>query len=238
MKIGGLQKFSLLDYPKELSAIVFTQGCNFRCPYCHNPELVLPNLYGEPLSNEEVLRFLYRRRQKLTAVVVTGGEPTLQEDLLIFLKILKAMHYKVKLDTNGSRPETLKELIEEEVVDYFAMDLKASLDEYPRMCRCDISKDAIEKSMELIRYSGVPYEFRTTVAQELLFEGDLFKIRRMLKPNDRYYLQNCNYTTTLDDLQVLNLPRFNFSANTEYLALKDWAKENNVDIALRGKNQS
>ncbi|MDD3283118.1 MAG: anaerobic ribonucleoside-triphosphate reductase activating protein, partial [Candidatus Cloacimonetes bacterium] len=111
MKIGGFQKFSLLDYPGEMSAIIFTQGCNFRCPYCHNPELVLPQIFSPIINTEKVLRFLYRRRRKLSAVVVTGGEPTLQEDLIAFLKILKAMRFKVKLDTNGAMPDVLAKVL-------------------------------------------------------------------------------------------------------------------------------
>ncbi|MEN6445142.1 MAG: anaerobic ribonucleoside-triphosphate reductase activating protein, partial [Candidatus Cloacimonas sp.] len=145
MKIGGLQKFSLLDYPGELSAIIFTQGCNFRCPYCHNPELVDPIRYSPLLNTERVLRFLYKRHKKLSAVVITGGEPTLQEDLIPFLKLIKAMRYKIKLDTNGSRPEVLQEIIEQNLVDYFAMDIKAPIELYKIITRADLEPGTIEK---------------------------------------------------------------------------------------------
>jgi pyruvate formate lyase activating enzyme len=235
MKIGGLQKFSLLDYPGELSAIVFTQGCNFRCPYCHNPELVLPQIYHPPLNTEKVLRFLYKRRRKLSAVVVTGGEPTLQEDIIPFLKILKAMRFKVKLDTNGALPDVLAKVIYAKAVDYIAMDLKAPLPLYRQLTRSEVNPQNIPRSMELIRLSGVEYEFRTTVAPDILFGDDLYDIRTLLKEGDRYYIQPCRYATTLEDLQAHELPATNMSDNPEYRQLKDWAKHHRVRIAIRGE---
>ncbi|MCB5270373.1 MAG: anaerobic ribonucleoside-triphosphate reductase activating protein [Candidatus Cloacimonetes bacterium] len=234
MKIGGFQKFSLLDYPGELSAIVFTQGCNFRCPYCHNPELVRPELYSPLLNTEKVLRFLYRRRKKLSAVVVTGGEPTLQEDLLPFLKILKAMRYKVKLDTNGAHPDVLAQVIYAGAADYIAMDIKAPLPLYKKLTRSKVRKEDIIRSMELIRLSGLDYEFRTTVAPEILFGDDLFDIHQLLNQGDRYYIQPCHYTTTLDDLKGHELPETDLKQNREYLKLQDWGQKHRVKIELRG----
>lgn len=234
MKIGGFQKFSLLDYPGELSAIVFTQGCNFRCPYCHNPELVRPELYSPLLSTEKVLRFLYRRRKKLSAVVVTGGEPTLQEDLVPFLKLLKAMRYKVKLDTNGASPEVLAQVIYAGAADYIAMDLKAPLPLYQKLTRSKVKKEDIIRSMELIRLSGLDYEFRTTVAPEILFGDDLFDIHQLLYQGDRYYIQPCHYSTTLDDLKGHELPETDLKQNREYQRLQDWAEKHRVKIELRG----
>lgn len=130
MQIGGLQKFSLLDYPGKISAVVFTQGCNFRCPYCHNPELVDPARYQECLPEEEIFSFLETRRGKLEAVTVTGGEPTLQKSLAPFLRRIKDMGFLVKLDTNGSRPDVLEELLRQKLIDYIAMDIKAPLEKY------------------------------------------------------------------------------------------------------------
>ncbi len=234
MKIGGFQKFSLLDYPTELSAIVFTQGCNFRCPYCHNPELVRPEIYSHLLNTEKVLRFLYRRRKKLSAVVVTGGEPTLQEDLLPFLKILKAMRYKVKLDTNGSHPKVLEQVISARAVDYIAMDLKAPLPLYKKLTRSEVKPEDIIRSMELIRRSGLLYEFRTTVAPEILFGEDLFDIHQLLREGDHYYLQPCHYTTTLDDLKPHKLPETDLKQSREFQKLQDWAEKHKVILECRG----
>lgn len=234
MKIGGLQKFSLLDYPKELSAIVFTQGCNFRCPYCHNPELVEPRIYSPLLNTEKVLRFLYKRRKKLSAVVVTGGEPTLQEDLIPFLKILKAMRFKVKLDTNGALPDVLSKVIHAGAVDYIAMDIKAPLILYPSLTQSDVDANAIMRSMELIRLSGIEYEFRTTFAPELLSWRNLAEMQALLQPGDRYYLQECHFSTTLDDLKPHEFGDFKITDHEEYQALLSLAHEHRVAIALRG----
>jgi len=235
MKIGGLQRFSLLDYPGELAAIVFTQGCNFRCPYCHNPELVLPEIYSPLLDTGKVLRFLYRRRKKLGAVVVTGGEPTLQEDLVDFLKILKAMRYKVKLDTNGAFPDMLARAIYTKSVDYIAMDLKAPLPLYRKLTHSKVRKEDIIRSMELIRLSGLDYEFRTTVAREILFGEDLLRIRELLREGDRYYLQACSYSTTLDDLKEHELPKLDLKHSKTFSELKSWADQHRVRLAIRGE---
>lgn len=233
MKIGGLQKFSLLDYPKELSAIIFTQGCNFRCPYCHNPELVEPSIYSPLLDTEKVLHFLYKRRKKLGAVVVTGGEPTLQEDLIPFLKILKAMRFKVKLDTNGSLPNVLSKVLYAKAVDYIAMDLKAPLALYPSLSQSDIDPNWIMRSMEIIRCSGIEYEFRSTFAPELLSWKNLTEMQNLLQPGDRYYLQECQYSTTLEDLQEHEFRDFKLSDQPEYHELVSLAHEHRVAISLR-----
>jgi pyruvate formate lyase activating enzyme len=235
MRIGGLQKFSLLDYPGELSSIIFTQGCNFKCPYCHNPELVVPEIFRQPLDTEKVLRFLYRRRRKITAVVVTGGEPTLQEDLIDFLRLIKAMRFKVKLDTNGSNPEMLSRALYYQAVDYIAMDLKAPNELYQKLTRSKVKIADIMRSMEIIRLSGLPYEFRTTVAEDILFGDDLFRIRDLLKEGDRYYLQPCNYSTTLDDLARHRLKSPNLSSEESFQKFKDWAEQHRVLLQVRGE---
>lgn len=236
MKIGGFQRFSLLDYPGQLAAIVFTQGCNFRCPYCHNPALVIPDLYEPVTDTEWVLRFLYRRRKKLGAVVITGGEPCLQEDLIPFLKLLKAMRYKVKLDTNGSLPELLKTIIDQNLADYFAMDLKAPLHLYKLITRSEIEGSNILQSMQIIRRAGVPYEFRTTFFDMLLSSKDLIAMQDLLKSGDRYIIQECRYGNTLEKLGKPNdqsrlLP--DFSSSEEALSLVDWGRDHSVSISFR-----
>ncbi len=199
MLIGGVQRFSLIDYPGKLSCIVFTQGCNFRCPYCYNRSLVLPEFFEETIEEEEFFSFLSRRKGLLDGVVITGGEPTVQEDLLRFVERVKSMGFLVKLDTNGSYPELLKLLIDRGLLDYIAMDVKAPLKKYTKVVRVDLYPDSIVRSVYLIRNSGVDYEFRTTVVRELLTPEDILKIGRFLKGSRRYALQRFVVTDTLLD---------------------------------------
>jgi pyruvate formate lyase activating enzyme len=198
MKIGGLQKFSLIDYPEKICAIVFTQGCNFRCPYCHNPELADPDLYEECMPEEEILAFLEKRKGKLDAVSITGGEPTLQPDLIDFVQEIKAMGYLAKIDTNGSHPEVLKALIEDDLIDYVAMDVKAPLEKYQKITRSKINSDLIKQSIKLIKKSRIPHEFRTTVVKSQLKENDLIAIAGLVKNARLYVLQKFTATKTMD----------------------------------------
>jgi pyruvate formate lyase activating enzyme len=189
MKIGGLQKFSLIDYPGRISAIVFTQGCNFRCPYCHNPELVDPAQYGSILPEEEIVSFLNKRRGKLDAVTLTGGEPTLQPDIDCFLQEIKRMGYLTKVDTNGSMPDMLERLIHAGLVDYLAMDVKGPLQKYGEIAGTEVQTQNILDSIELIANSGIDHEFRTTVVRSQLDIGDLIAIAGLLKKGRLYVLQ-------------------------------------------------
>jgi pyruvate formate lyase activating enzyme len=189
MKIGGLQRVSLIDYPGKLSAIVFVQGCNFRCPYCHNPELVDPGQFGPEISETEVLSFLEKRRGMLDAVTVTGGEPTIQPDLDIFLKMLKDMEYFVKVDTNGSKPEVLETLIENRLVDYIAMDIKGPLQRYGQIASVPVDTCKIRKSIELITASDIAHEFRTTVVRSQLDLKDLLSVVKSIQKAHLYVLQ-------------------------------------------------
>ncbi len=200
-KIGGIQKSSLLDYPEKISAIVFTQGCNYRCGYCHNPELVGANIEKEmPIQNVSAFfEFLKTRINKLDGVVITGGEPTLQPDLKEFIKQIKTLGFLVKLDTNGTNPEVLKELIDENLLDYIAMDIKAPIDKYSNIVNVKINTDNIKKSIELIMNSNVDYEFRTTVIQNQLSFNDFEKIGQMIKGAKKYYLQKFISSKILDE---------------------------------------
>jgi pyruvate formate lyase activating enzyme len=198
MKIGALQKFSLIEYPGKISAIVFTQGCNFRCPYCYNRELVDPVYYKTLLSENDVFSFLQKRRNKLDAVTITGGEPSLQPDLLIFLQQLKKMNYLVKVDSNGSYPEILEEMLEKDLVDYIALDIKAPLEKYAQITQSEIQPDKIKRSIDSVMSSGVDYEFRTTVVASLLSRRDLVEIARMIPGAKCYALQRFIASKTLD----------------------------------------
>lgn len=198
VKIGGFQKVSLIDYPGKISAIVFTQGCNFRCPYCHNPELVDPDRYGALIAEDEILSFLKKRRGKLDAVTVTGGEPMLQPDLGRFLETVKGMDYFIKVDTNGSFPDVLEGLIRLKLVDYWAMDVKGPLKKYGQITAVKVEKDKILRSIEIIKSSSSRYEFRTTVVQSQLNRQDLISTARLLNQPNLYVLQPFSAQKTLD----------------------------------------
>lgn len=195
MRIGGLTKCSLIDYPGKISAIVFTIGCNFHCPYCHNPELV--DETADEIPESEVLEFLARRKNLLDAVTITGGEPTLHEDLPDFIRKVKALGYLVKIDSNGTNPEMLRELINEKLVDYIAMDIKSPIERYSGTVGRPVNTDAIKESIELLKTSGVGYEFRTTVVETLFSKDDLAAIGNLIRGADTYYLQKFIPTKTL-----------------------------------------
>ena len=191
MVIHGIQKLTLVDYPGHPAAILFTGDCNFRCPFCQNASLVLSSSSEPLIADEEIFSFLTKRKGMLDGVVVTGGEPTLQRDLIPFLGRLKTLGYLVKLDTNGYRPEVLEKAMESGYVDYVAMDIKTSLDEYPVVAgikNLDVSR--IERSVELLKSGAVDYEFRTTVVEPLHHKENFEKIGELLKGCRRYYLQS------------------------------------------------
>jgi pyruvate formate lyase activating enzyme len=190
VRIGGLQKHSLIDFPGRLSAVVFTQGCNFRCPYCHNPELVYPEMYGPLIEEEKVLSLLWKRRRFLDGVVITGGEPLLQPDIESFIERIKEMGYLIKLDTNGSLPERLYQLLRHGLVDYVAMDYKAPSRAYSRVASVEIDTEKIKRSIEYITSSGVDYEIRTTLFRGLRMSSILDMIMELRDMRvEIYYLQ-------------------------------------------------
>lgn len=192
IKIAGLNKLSLLDYPNELSSIVFTSGCNFRCPFCHNKELVFVPENINYYDVDKIYKFLNKRKNVLKAITISGGEPTLQQGLLDFMRKIKSMGYKIKLDTNGYNCDYLENILNSGYIDYVAMDIKNSKDKYAFTCgmennNFDISK--IEKSIELIKQSGIDYEFRTTVVDELHEVEDFYKIAEWIGKVKRYSIQ-------------------------------------------------
>lgn len=190
MQIHGLNKITLLDFPEHVAATIFTGGCNFRCPFCHNSELVLCPEQEPLIAEEEVLDFLKKRKGMLTGVCITGGEPTLQTDLQTFIRRVKELGYLVKLDTNGYRPEVLEELLKEHLVDYVAMDIKSSKERYGALAGVDkIDTSVIDRSVCLLRNGKAPYEFRTTVVRELHCTEDFKKIGEWLAGCRAYYLQ-------------------------------------------------
>lgn len=190
MQIYGLQKLTLLDFPRKTACTIFTGGCNFRCPFCHNGDLVLGNL-PEPINTDELFAFLKKRSGVLDGVCITGGEPLLNPDIDSFIKEIRKLGYLIKLDTNGSNPEYLKNLVEQGLVDYVAMDIKNSKDAYPKTVGIDnFDVSPISESVEFLKNSKTDYEFRTTIVKEFHTEDDIMKIGEWLKDSKKYFLQN------------------------------------------------
>ena len=190
MKISGLEKLTLGDYPGHIACTIFTQGCNFKCGYCHNADLISEQLNG-CLSKEDVMTYLDFRIKLLEGVVISGGEPLLQQGLKELIILIKAKGLKVKLDTNGTNIEMLRELIEERLIDYIAMDIKADADNYSKVIGLDhFDFHQVEKAIELITSSGIDYEFRTTINKEFHDLSMLENICRYIGNEGKYYLQN------------------------------------------------
>ena len=199
MRFGGFQPFSLSDYPGHIAAIAFAQGCNFRCPFCHNGDLLSFDPYEKTLYPErEILNMLRKRQGKLEGLVVTGGEPTLQLDLPRFLKLVKDIGYKIKLDTNGSQPLMLSRLIADRLVDYIAMDIKAPLAKYNRLSGTTVATERIEESIAIIAWSKLPHHFRTTAVTPLLTPADIHAIQQMVPSGSELVIQTFNPENALE----------------------------------------
>ena len=231
MLISGLQKLTLLDYPGTVACTVFTGGCNFRCPFCHNASLVLPErLQGDANGVETVLDFLRKRQGLLEGVAITGGEPLLHSDMDVFLRQVRSLGYRIKLDTNGSFPDRLRQLIEEGLVDRVAMDIKNSPELYARtvgLRALDLS--AIDRSRELLLEGRVAYEFRTTVVKGLHTRESLLEAARWIEGAQEYYLQQ--YRDSGNLIRPEGLAAF---SNEEMHALREAVAEVLPTVQLRG----
>jgi len=209
MLIGGLQKITLIDFPGKIAATVFLSGCSFRCPWCYNPELVLPEKIKDhpKIPEKDFFDFLKDRKNLLEGVCITGGEPTINEDLPDFIKKIKKLDYLVKLDTNGSNPKMLKELIADKLIDYVAMDIKAPREKYNETigmfeqcqpidpnsslnCWSQKILDNVEESVNILKEGNVDFEFRTTIIPTFHKKEDIVKIVRWISPAKKYFLQN------------------------------------------------
>jgi len=201
MLFGGLQKTTLVDYPGKVAATIFTAGCNFCCPYCHNPELVLPELIKKQpkITEKEILGFLKERQKLLEGICITGGEPTIQSDLIDFIKKVKDLGFLIKLDTNGSCPGVLNSLIEGQLIDYVAMDIKAPKEKYNIFVEDEKIIENIDRSVELLKKDKVDYEFRTTLAPNILEEQDILIIADWIKFAPRYFLQRFQNSKVLNE---------------------------------------
>ncbi|MFA7662489.1 MAG: anaerobic ribonucleoside-triphosphate reductase activating protein [Patescibacteria group bacterium] len=211
MKIAGLQKMTLIDYPGKIAATVFTSGCNFRCPFCHNPELVNKTQGVNLISETQLLDFLESRRKYLDAVCFTGGEPLLHEDIIDLLKKVKAMGFLVKIDTNGTNPELLKKIVNEKLADYVAMDIKAPLDwlSYKKTINVD-NKELLDKVKESVKFllsvdDKIDCEFRTTVVPKFLKLKDIEIIAQQIKGAKKYSIQQFINSGKMIDKTLVNV---------------------------------
>lgn len=229
MIIGGFQKFSLLDYPDQISAIVFTQGCNFSCSYCHNKELLEKEPSNLTIDPQEIWDLLNKRWKQIDAVVITGGEPTIQPDLIEFMQKIKALGFLVKLDTNGSNPEVIEEVIRLKLADYIAMDIKAPLEKYQDITNSVIDTEKIKKSINLIMNSGIKYEFRTTILKTLLSKEDILQIKDLAPFARLWFLQK--YIPS-ENLSNNSQDELNYS-NDEFEKLRKIIKNSVLECFIR-----
>ena len=194
MRIGGFNKLTTQDFPGNLACIIFTSGCNFDCDYCYNRDLV--ESIAPEIDQDEIFSYLEERKSMLDGVVISGGEPTIWDDLIPFIKKIREYGFKVKLDTNGYRPEVLKEIIDNKLVDYIAMDIKAIFNEYFKVIKKNIDTDKLLESIELIKKSNIDHEFRTTIIKGMHTIEDLDKMIDLVD-GDPYYLQNFRMEDTV-----------------------------------------
>ena len=227
MKISGLQKLTLLDFPGKMACTVFTYGCNFRCPFCHNATLVTEE-NSDDINEDEFFSFLKKRQGLLDGVCISGGEPTLQKDLAEFIGKIKAMDYAVKLDTNGSQPEVLRKLISQNLLDYVAMDIKNSPAKYSLTCGREVDMVPIKESVSIIKESGIDHEFRTTTVRELHNAEDFAEIAEWIKGDSRYFLQHFEDSGNLigDNLSAFS--------KEEMTAFAEDIRTNLPNVTIRG----
>lgn len=227
MIIDGFNKLTLLDYPKHAACIIFTRGCNFRCVFCQNSPLIENSKQKGLIDEEEVLNYLMKRKNVLDGIVISGGEPTLQKDLVPFIKKVKKMSLKVKLDTNGTNPTIIKELLDNNLVDYIAMDIKDNLSSYEKIINYNTNISLIKQSIKLIKESKIDHEFRTTIIKEY---HNIENIKSLLKDfkNENYYLQNF---VDSENVLVKNLHGF---TNDELKNIEKIIKKDYPNVQVRG----
>lgn len=234
MHIGGFQKNSLIDFPGTIACVVFTSGCNFICPYCHNPDLAVGPVQGAGslYDTDTIFSFLEKRKDQLTGVVITGGEPTLQPDLIEFCQQVRKMGYKIKLDSNGTRPHILETLLDKQLIDYLAMDIKTSLANYPLVVKGNFDVEKIGDSIALIMEKAPAYEFRTTCARPFITKEIMADIALLIKGAQRYVLQKCSRNVQVLDPDFLKEDHHFFSSE-EMQALKVIVEGSVKTIAMR-----
>jgi len=232
--IGGFQKNSLIDFPETIACIIFTQGCNFICPYCHNPDLVagpqkrVGNLYDE----NKIFKFLKKRKGFIEGVVITGGEPTLQNDLLLFCQKIKNLGYKLKIDSNGTRPQVLTTLLKNKLVDFISMDIKTSLENYHLVMPQKLDTLKIEESIRLLMDKAPAYEFRTTCSRPFVSKKIMDDIGKMITGASKYILQKCSRDVNVLDPDFVTTDK-NFFSDKEMLELQKTIEKYVVKSVVR-----
>ncbi|MBS4539116.1 anaerobic ribonucleoside-triphosphate reductase activating protein [Clostridium sp. D2Q-11] len=197
MEICEIEKSSFIDYPGKISTILFIKGCNFRCPYCHNSHIINNN--KNPLDQGLIMSFLNKRKKFIDAVTITGGEPTLYNELYALIKEIKKQGFSIKLDTNGTNPKIIEKLLDNNLVDYIAMDIKTSFKRYGDVTNALVDINKIKESIRIIKNSDIDYEFRTTICKELIDKNDVLEIADYLRGSKRYILQNFRDRDTVLD---------------------------------------
>ncbi len=235
MRIGGFLKTSMIDFPGLVSCVIFTSGCNFVCPYCHNPDLAKgrSSVGNDSYTDEkDIISFLKKRKNLLDGVVISGGEPTLQKDLEAFCFKIKNMGYKIKLDTNGSNPHILEKLFQRKLIDFIAMDIKTSPENYPLLASKKFDESLIRQSIEIITKSSYPYEFRTTCVKPFIDKYIIHGIGKIIQGASSYILQQCS-----KDVDMLNPDFFKtrdaFFSDEEILELKAEVENYVVNCSIR-----
>lgn len=229
MNILGYQKTTLLDYPGHVAATIFTGGCSFRCPFCHNSDLVLCASRMKTISEEEIFSFLKKRKNVLSGICITGGEPTLQSDLADFIEKVRQLGYKIKLDTNGYQPRQLEEILHKKLLDFIAMDIKAGSSNYSKVSGIfDLDIERIKESITMIEESQINYEFRTTVVKELHTRQDFYEIREMIQPYSPYYIQS------FQDSGNIIMPGLSSCDKVTLMEYLSIVQENVQQVSLRG----
>lgn len=231
MLVCGLQKTTLLDYPEHIAATIFTGGCNFKCPFCHNRDLVIQPCQSPSYTHQDIFDFLKKRKNVLDGVCISGGEPTIQPDLINWLEEMKALGLSVKLDTNGYQPDVLSTLYERHLLDYVAMDIKNTPSQYARTIGipdADFDRKRIEASMQLIKAQNVEYEFRSTIVKELHTLDAIVEMAKWIGPCKHYYLQSYR-----SDGNVIN-PIFTSYTAEDFIHFKESLQPILPTVALRG----
>ncbi len=227
MKISGFQKLTLLDFPEKVACIIFTQGCNFNCGYCQNSGLIAhENAFL--IDEQEVLDYLDKRKKVIDGIVISGGEPTVQKDLISFIKKVKEKGVLIKLDTNGSNPKVLKEIIDNKLVDYIAMDIKHSFDLYDKITFVKTKIDALKESIKLISKSGIDHEFRTTLMKGIHDIDTILKICSYVDKNQKMFLQNFEQSEFVKDKTLES-----FTKN-ELIEIQKKVREVFPNVVVRG----
>ncbi|HHT46661.1 MAG TPA: anaerobic ribonucleoside-triphosphate reductase activating protein [Firmicutes bacterium] len=231
MDIRGIQKISFIDFPGEICATLFAGGCNFKCRYCHNKDLVLKPADLPPIQENEIIKFLKAKKYVLDGVCISGGEPSLQEGLPDFISRIKELDLKVKLDTNGTRPYLISKLLDRKLIDYIAMDIKAPLEKYSFVTGVDVDIERLKETINLLKSNSIDQEFRTTVVPGLLNENDILSIARLIAGSKKYVLQQFRPGASLIDPALSDVKLF---YREQVARVADSCKEYIQEVQLRG----